>query len=78
MVRARVLRGVFYPHLNLCFRLCLPVFVHQSNINSTGFRFLREGEEVSFEPISTDRGTTATKVSKPDGSPIVRAEGERA
>lgn len=72
-----IVRFIILP-FNVCVCVWCAVFVHQSNINSTGFRFLREGEEVSYEPISTDRGTTATKVSKPDGSPIVRAEGERA
>uniref|UniRef100_A0A7S2Y0X8 CSD domain-containing protein n=1 Tax=Fibrocapsa japonica TaxID=94617 RepID=A0A7S2Y0X8_9STRA len=46
------------------------VFVHQSNINRSGFRFLEEGEAVSFEIMQQDRGPQAVDVSAPDGEPL--------
>ena len=50
------------------------VFVHQSAIQSTGFRFLREGEPVSFELMKTDRGSQAVNVCGTDGKPFVREQ----
>ncbi len=35
---------------------CVAVFCHQTAIQSTGFRFLNEGEQVKFETMKTDRG----------------------
>mmetsp|Transcript_22361 Transcript_22361/g.32475 ORF Transcript_22361/g.32475 Transcript_22361/m.32475 type:complete len:119 (-) Transcript_22361:343-699(-) len=46
------------------------LFVHQSNINRAGFRFLDEGESVSFEIMQQDRGPQAVDVSAPDGEPL--------
>jgi CspA family cold shock protein len=40
------------------------VFVHQSAINMSGFRTLREGERVSFEVEERDRGPAAKNVTK--------------
>ena len=50
------------------------VFVHQSQIVSNGFRYLKDGEAVCFEPLKTDRGVSATKVSGPGGAPLIRPE----
>lgn len=49
------------------------IFVHQSNITSSGYRSLREGEAVEFdEMISEDDRATATNVTGPDGrEPLV-------
>jgi CspA family cold shock protein len=40
------------------------VFVHFSAIEGSGFRTLREGEQVEFEIKSSERGTEATHVVK--------------
>ncbi len=37
-------------------------FVHYKNINGIGFKQLRDGQEVSFTPSTTDRGLVATDV----------------
>ena len=50
-----------------------PVFVHQTQIKSDGFRFLKEGEEVEFDIVNADRGTQATNVTGPDGVPLDRS-----
>jgi CspA family cold shock protein len=38
------------------------VFVHYSGITGDGFRSLRHGEHVEYEPISTERGLQAEQV----------------
>lgn len=40
------------------------VFVHQSTIESQGFRSLSEGDKVKFEVIEDTKGRKATKVCK--------------
>ncbi|BBO16004.1 MAG: cold-shock protein [Candidatus Brocadia sp.] len=40
------------------------VFVHQSSIQSEGFRTLAEGDKVEFEIIKDQKGYKATKVVK--------------
>ncbi|BBO18475.1 cold-shock protein [Candidatus Brocadia pituitae] len=40
------------------------VFVHQSAIQSEGFRTLAEGDKVEFEVIKDQKGYKATKVVK--------------
>jgi len=40
------------------------VFVHFSNIQTEGFKSLKEGERVSFEVEETERGPQAVKVVK--------------
>ncbi|MCD6082830.1 cold-shock protein [Candidatus Aerophobetes bacterium] len=40
------------------------VFVHFSNIQTEGFKSLKEGEKVSFEVEETERGPQAVKVVK--------------
>lgn len=40
------------------------VFVHHTSILGTGYKTLREGELVSFELISTDKGPKAEKVQR--------------
>ena len=40
------------------------VFVHFSSISGDGFRTLREGEEVEFELLETERGLQASNVIK--------------
>ena len=39
------------------------VFVHHTNINSQGFRSLREGERVTFEIEQGQKGPTAVNVT---------------
>ena len=38
------------------------LFVHHSNIEMNGFRSLREGQTVVFEPAEGKKGPEATKV----------------
>lgn len=40
------------------------VFVHQTSIESEGFRTLAEGDKVEFEVIKDQKGYKATKVVK--------------
>ena len=40
------------------------VFVHQSAINSNGYRDLREGAKVSYEAEAGDKGPKATNVTE--------------
>lgn len=40
------------------------VFVHHSAISGAGFKTLNEGDEVSFEVISGDKGLKAEKVQR--------------
>ena len=39
------------------------VFVHHSNINSTGFKSLNEGDRVTFEIEDGKKGPTAVNVT---------------
>ncbi len=46
------------------------VFVHYSSIDGEGFRSLREGEEVCYELVETDKGLAAANVKMPSsGAP---------
>lgn len=38
------------------------VFVHYTSINSEGFRCLREGQIVEYEPLESDKGLQGHKV----------------
>ena len=40
------------------------VFVHQTSIESEGFRTLAEGDKVEFEVMKDQKGYKATKVRK--------------
>jgi CspA family cold shock protein len=40
------------------------VFVHQSAINASGYRDLREGAKVSYEAEAGDKGPKATSVTE--------------
>jgi len=40
------------------------VFVHQTSIETEGFRTLAEGDKVEFEVIKDQKGYKATKVRK--------------
>jgi len=40
------------------------VFVHHSAINMEGFRTLREGEEVTYELLVSEKGASAVNVSR--------------
>ncbi|CAE7946131.1 cspC [Symbiodinium sp. KB8] len=46
------------------------VFVHQSQIRSNGFRYLKEGEAVEYDVQTTDRGVVASDVTAPGGVPL--------
>ncbi|KAK8802292.1 hypothetical protein WA538_003477 [Blastocystis sp. DL] len=48
------------------------VFVHQTAIKSTGFRFLKEGEKVEFDITDGVKGKVAKDVCAPGGLPINR------
>eukprot|EP00210_Caulerpa_lentillifera_P009380 g8942.t1 len=44
------------------------IFVHQTSIQSTGFRSLRDGEAVEYEPVfSSDGRLAAAEVTGPEG-----------
>jgi len=49
------------------------LFCHQSGIQSTGFRFLNEGERVTYDVEKTDKGPQAANVRDASGKPFVRA-----
>jgi hypothetical protein len=49
------------------------VFVHQTSIESNGFRFLKEGERVKFDVVDSERGKQAVKVVSPTGEPLNRS-----
>ena len=40
------------------------VFVHYKSINGTGYRTLKQGEQVEFELQETEKGLQATNVTK--------------
>jgi len=40
------------------------VFVHFSSIQGKGYKTLNEGEEVSFEVVTSDRGLKAQNVTR--------------
>jgi cold shock CspA family protein len=46
------------------------VFVHQSNINSTGFRTLDEGSKVEFDIVTENGRSAAVNVCAPGGGPV--------
>lgn len=41
------------------------VFVHHTAIIGDGFKTLREGEEVTFEIVNSDKGPKAEQVQRP-------------
>lgn len=46
------------------------VFVHQTNINVSGFRSLAEGESVEFKIVTENGKSKAVDVTGPDGSDV--------
>ena len=40
------------------------VFVHHSSITGAGFKTLNEGDEVSFEVVTSDKGLKAQNVQR--------------
>jgi len=40
------------------------IFVHYSNIEGEGFRSLRDGEEVDYELVDSDKGPQARNVRR--------------
>uniref|UniRef100_A0A7N0TKX7 CSD domain-containing protein n=1 Tax=Kalanchoe fedtschenkoi TaxID=63787 RepID=A0A7N0TKX7_KALFE len=52
------------------------LFIHQSSIQSDGFRNLGEGKTVEYEVDSSDDGRTmAVNVTRPDGTPVQGSHG---
>lgn len=39
------------------------IFVHYSDIEGTGWRSLKQGQQVEFLPVTTDRGPAAKEVT---------------
>lgn len=39
-------------------------FAHYSKITGEGFKYLEDGEEVSFESVETEKGLTAEKINR--------------
>ena len=52
--------------------LLASVFVHQTSIQSDGFRYLKVGERVEFELEDTARGPQARNVTGPGGVTLER------
>jgi len=46
------------------------VFVHQTAINSNGFRTLDEGSKVEFDVVTDNGRSSAANVSAPGGAPV--------
>lgn len=44
----------------------MDVFVHHTNITGKGYKTLNEGEVVTFDLISTDKGPKAQNVQRSD------------
>lgn len=44
------------------------VFVHHTSINGTGFKTLNEGENVTFEIVTSDKGLKAQNVQRASAS----------
>ncbi len=42
----------------------LDVFVHHTSIQGAGFKILNEGEEVTFDVITTEKGLKAQNVQR--------------
>ncbi len=55
-----------------CALLYAAVFVHQTAIQATGFRLLREGERVTYEVTKSERGVQAVSVASENGTPFDR------
>lgn len=53
------------------------VFVHHSLVEGEGYKTLKEGEEVEFELIDSDKGKQAHKV-RPTGNSLTDAVGSKA
>lgn len=53
--------------------LFFAVFCHQTAIQSTGFRLVREGERVAYEVTQGERGVQAVSVTAEDGKPFDRS-----
>lgn len=48
------------------------MFVHQTSIQTEGFRYLKDGEEVEFEINESDKGPQAVNVTGPNGAQLER------
>jgi len=53
------------------------VFVHYTNINSDGFRCLREGQIVEYEEVESDKGLQGRGVRIIEAKPSPSAKAER-
>ena len=53
------------------------VFVHYSDIQTEGYRSLKEGQSVSFEVARADKGWRAANVRSQDGELVGVAGGDR-
>lgn len=47
------------------------IFAHYSVIQGDGFRVLKDGSQVIYDALKTDKGWKATKVMRPPDSPEV-------
>lgn len=50
------------------------IFVHHTAIRMDGYRTLKQGEEVKFDLVETDKGLQAVNVTRVDGeaSPVCK------
>lgn len=53
------------------------VFVHQTEIKSSGFRTLGEGEEVEFDIVQENGRSKASHVTGPAGADVKGGDGDR-
>ena len=50
------------------------VFVHYSHIQQDGFRLLKDGEEVDYELVESEKGWQARSVQRSGGAMTIQAD----